>query len=248
MVRCPLPRRTARRGLPAGLVLPPPGGVLTSPGTTATASSLGAGLMDGLVVGLGEADAVSVGAAVGVAVGAVVGTAATGAAIGFGVGRGVGRAVGLGVGRGVGRGVGFGVGGGEIVTVPAEIVSENRSRLIAWIEMACEPTGNRPAQRNVTPRFQSVPLVRTIVRADPATVTRTQLAGDPSRFRYPTVIATVVVVVPERGDADGSESRVGPEPAHAGATADSRRRTATIDAQIRACQRPGSSIVTGGLG
>ena len=216
--------------------------------------------MDGLVVGLGEADAVSVGAAVGVAVGVVVGTAATGAAIGFGVGRGVGRAVGLGVGRGVGRGVGlgvgrgvgrgvgFGVGGGEIVTVPAEIVSENRSRLIAWIEMACEPTGNRPAQRNVTPRFQSVPLVRTIVRADPATVTRTQLAGDPSRFRYPTVIATVVVVVPERGDADGSESRVGPEPAHAGATADSRRRTATIDAQIRACQRSGSSIVTGGLG
>ena len=216
-------------------------------------SSLGAGLIDGLVVGLGEADAVSVGAAVGVAVGAVVGAAANGAAVGAAAngaagGFGVGRGVGLGVGRGVGRGVGSGVGGAEIVTVPAEIVSENRSRLIAAIEMACEPTGNRPAQRNVTPRFQLVPLVLAIVRVDPATVTRTQSAGDPSRFRYPTVIATVVVVVPERGDADGLERRVGPGPAQAGATADKRRRTATIDAPIRACHRPGSSIVTGGLG
>jgi hypothetical protein len=230
-------------------VVPPPGGVLARPGTTATASSLGAGLIDGLVVGLGEADAVTVGVAVGVAVGAVVGAAANGATVGFGVGRVVGRGVGLGVGRGVGRAVGSGVGGAEIVTVPAEIVSENRLRLIAAIEMACEPTGNRPAQRNVTPRFQSVPLVRAIVRVDPATVTRTQSAGDPSRFRYPTVIATVVVVVPERGDADGSERRVGPGPAHAGATANRRRRrTATIDAPIRACHRPGSSIMAGGLG
>jgi hypothetical protein len=180
-----------------------------------------------------------------------VGVAATEAAVGTDVGSGVGRGVGRGVALGVGRGVGLGVGlgfGAEIVTVPAEILSENRSRLIAAIETACEPTGSRPAHRYVTPRFQSVPLALVIVRVDPATVTRTQSAGDPSRFRYPTVIATVVVVVPERGDADASERRVGPEPAHAGATAESRSRIATSDAPIRACHRPGAPAVTGGLG
>ncbi len=167
-------------GAPAG-----PGGVDASPGTTATVSSLGSGLADGLgedgAAGLGEGRGASVGDGVGAAVALAVGAGvgARGAAVGSAVGRGVGR----GVYRGVGRGVASGVGGGEIVTLPAPMSSEKRSRLSASIETACAPTGNLPAHRNVTPRFQSVPLTLDMAWVDPATLTRTQSAGEPSRLR-----------------------------------------------------------------
>jgi hypothetical protein len=170
-----------------------------------------------------------VGRAVGVACAPTVG-----AAVGRGVGLAVGRGVGVGLGLGVGAAVGAGVGAGRIVTVPAETESVKRSRLRALMVMAWVPAGRRPAQRNVTPRFQSVPADRAMVRVTPAMRTRTQSAGDPSRLRYVTVTVIVVVVVPERGDAAGSDNFVGPAPAHTGATSDSATRMPATRAPRRA--------------
>jgi hypothetical protein len=142
----------------------------------------------------------------------------------------VGFAVGFGVGFGVGAAVGAGVGAGLIVTLPAETESVKRSRLRALMVIAWVPTGRRPAQRNVTPRFQSVPPDRVMLRVTPAIRTRTQSAGDPSRLRYETVTVMVVAVVPERGDAVGSDNFVGPAPAHTGAASDSATRIAAAKA------------------
>jgi hypothetical protein len=146
--------------------------------------------------------------------------------------------VGFGVGFGVGSGVGFGVAGCSIVTEAAEISSAKRSRLRAAIDTGCEPTGSLPDHRKVTPRFQSSPATRAIARVEPATVTRTQSAGDPSRFRYVTVTTTVVVGWPVCGETVASERRVGPAAAHAGTTADSTSTAAAIDAAIRVCHPP----------
>jgi len=133
-----------------------------------------------VAVGVGEgSDAVGVGVAAGT--GAVAGVDC-----GVGVGRGVasGLGVGLGVGRGVGAGVGFGVGGTVIVTEPPANTSSNRSRLIAWNWTEWVPAGSLPLQRNRTSRFQSGdPPTFVIAWVEPATVTLTQSAGEPSRFR-----------------------------------------------------------------
>lgn len=150
----------------------------------------------------------------------------------------MGSGVGLGVGFGVGLGVGLGVAGCWIVTDPAATSSAKRSRLSAAIVTGCEPAGSLPDQRNVTPRFQSSPATRVIPRVDPATVTRTQSAGEPSRFRYETVITTVVVGWPVRGETVASDRRVGPAAAQAGTTADSTSTTAASDATIRVCHPP----------
>jgi hypothetical protein len=111
---------------------------------------------------------------------------AVGRGVGAAVGRGVGLAVGLGVGFGVGLGVGAGVGVAAtvMVTEPAASWSSNRSRLIASKEIVCVPTGSRPVHVKVTSRFQSgLGSVVVIGRAAPATETRTQFAGEPSRLR-----------------------------------------------------------------
>src|SRR5215204_1435305 len=60
---------------------------------------------------------------------------------------------------------------------------------------------------------------------DPATLTRTQSAGDPSRLRYVTAKTIVVLVVPLPGDTEAPDRRVGPAAADAGAT---RARTSTM--------------------
>jgi hypothetical protein len=133
--------------------------------------------------------------------------------------------------------VGSGV-GALIVTVPALSASSNLSRLIASIATWWLPTGSRPDQRNVTPRFQSSPAIWLIAWVSPATRRRTQSAGEPSRFRYATVTTIAVAGVPESGDSEASNRRVGPEPAHTGTTVDSAIRTAAIDATIRAGHRP----------
>jgi hypothetical protein len=118
------------------------------------------------------------GVGAGVEVGGFVG-----AGVGFGVGLGVGFGVGFGVGVGAGVGFGVGVGGTLIVTEPAASVSSNRSRLIASNTIVCVPAGSLPDQVNVVRRFQSSPLLCSIACAVPSTLTRTQSAGDPSRFR-----------------------------------------------------------------
>jgi hypothetical protein len=149
------------------------------------AASLGdaSGVAVGVAAGVGEGEAVAVGVGPGVDVGAVV-AAAVGWAVGAGVGRAVGRGVatGFGVGLGVGFGVGLGVDGTVIVTEPPLSVWLNRSRLIASKVTACVPAGSLPDQVRRTPPFQSVPLV-DIVCAAPATWTRTQSTGEPSRLR-----------------------------------------------------------------
>jgi hypothetical protein len=171
-----------RESVPLFVPVPP-----LVPGTTAMAESLG--LADGEAVGLDVAP-------LGVAVGAVVpaeapaeGLAdAVGALVAAGLGRGVGVAVGrgvaagFGVGFGVGLGVGFGVGGTVMVSEPPPSVSVNRSRLIASKVTVCVPAGSLPDHAKRTPVFQFVPLV-LMVCVLPATRTRTQSAGDPSRFR-----------------------------------------------------------------
>jgi hypothetical protein len=135
----------------------------------------------------GEGVAVAFAVLPGVGVGAAV-AAAVGRAVGAGVGRAVGRGVatgfgvGLGVGFGVGFGVGAGVGGTVMVNEPPLRLSLNRSRLIASKMTPCVPAGSLPDQVKRTPPFQSVPLV-VIACAVPATLTRTQSTGEPSRLR-----------------------------------------------------------------
>ena len=145
-------------------------------------SAVGAalGLGRGRIVGRGVDRGSTVGASVGagVAVGRGVGRG-----VGAGVGLGVGFGVGSGVGSGVGLGVGLGVGGGLMVTVPAPSLSSKRSRLIASNTTSCVPTGSLPVQRKRTSRFQSPSATRAIGWVDPATCTRTQFAGEPSRLR-----------------------------------------------------------------
>ena len=176
---------------------------------------------------------VGVDGGLGVAVG-------VGRSVGRGVVRGAGFGVGLGVGRGVGLGVGFevgsGLGVGLIVTVPADSASANLSLLSADSFTGWEPTGSRPLQRNVTPRFQSVPPTRAIACAVPPIVTRTQFAGDPSRLRYETVTTTDVVGYPLVGETDASNSFVGPAAAHAGTAADKTSTSAASEATNRACR------------
>jgi hypothetical protein len=208
-------------------------------------SSLGLGLVVADVLGLGDGSGVAVGSplpgatpdpAVGVGVGRGV-DAGVGRSVGRGVGFGVGREVDLGVGFGVGSGVAFGVGAGVgvglIVTVPAASVSENRSRLKAATLTTWDPTGRRPDQRNVTPRFQSVPLTRAMAWPVPPIVTRTQFAGDPSRLRYDTVTTMAVVGYPERGETAASDSLVGPAAAHTGTTLDRTSARAASEATDR---------------
>jgi hypothetical protein len=90
----------------------------------------------------------------------------------------------------------------------------------------------------VTPRFQSDPALFVIACVVPPSLTRTQFAGVPSRFRYDTVTTMVVVGKPESGETAASESLVGPAAAHAGTTADRTSTNAAIDATIRACRPP----------
>jgi hypothetical protein len=116
------------------------------------------------------------------------------------------------------------------------------------METGWEPTRSVPDQRNVTPRFQSPPVTLAIAWVAPPTVTRTQSAGDPSRFRYETVMTIVVVGRPDRGETVGSDRRVGPDAAHAGATADSTSTVAAIDAAIRAGHPPPIGVLDRGPG
>ena len=193
---------------------------MPAPGTKAMAASLGdaKGAAGSVAVPVGVATGVAAGEGVAVGPGVGVG-AAVAAAVGRAVGAAVGRAVatGFGVGLGVGFGVGLGVGGSVMVTEPPLRLSLNRSRLIASKVTACVPAGSLPDQVNRTPPFQSVPPV-VIAWAVPATRTRTQSTGEPSRLRYVTENEITVAVVPLRGDADPSESRVGPAAADTGAT------------------------------
>jgi hypothetical protein len=187
-------------------------------GAAASCDGDGVGLGVAPSLGLGRAesgDGGGVGRGVGVAVGRVVALGAA-VAVARGVGAGVGLAVGLGVGSGVGFGVGAGVGGSVIVTEPAARLSLNRSRPIASNVAAWVPAGSLPDHWKRTPCFQFVPevLMRCVA---PATRTRTQSAGDPSRLRYVTEKAIVVSVVPLPGDADPFDSFVGPAAAEAGA-------------------------------
>ena len=132
-----------------------------------------------------------------------------GLGVGFGVGAGVGLGVGFGVGLGVGAGVGFGVGvGGTVmVTDPPLRLSANRDRLIASKVTACVPAGSLPLQANCTSFFQLTPPVRVIACVAPATLTRTQSAGEPSRLWYLTVNVIWVAVVPLPGEAAPSDRR-----------------------------------------
>lgn len=132
----------------------------------------------GAVVLPGAAVASGVGFGVGLGVGAGVGFG-----VGFGVGAGVGLGVGFGVGVGSGVGLGVGFGGAVIFTDPPSRVSLNLSRLMASKVTAWVPTGRRPVQVNRTPPFQSSPPVVRIACVEPAMRTRTQSAGEPSRFR-----------------------------------------------------------------
>jgi hypothetical protein len=185
-------------------------GVARSPGVpVGPGVASGVGEEPGRDAGVGWGVATGVGDGVGLGVGAEVGRG-----VGFGVGAGV--AVGRGVGLGVGLGVGAGV-GAVIVTVPADSRSSKRSRLIASMVTAWAPTGSVPDQVKRVPVFQLPVPDRTMAWLDPAAVTRTQSAGEPSRLRYVTVTVTTVCGVPERGDAPASDRRVGPEFAAAGA-------------------------------
>jgi hypothetical protein len=167
--------------------MPPSLGAAVPPGPKVPVAALEPG--DGcLGASLGEAvtaDGVAVGSALseGTAVGAGLGVA-VGAAVALAVGAGVGLGVGFGVGRGVGFGVavGAGVAGAVIVTDPPLRVSLNRSRLIASKVTVWVPAGNLPDQLKRTPAFQSVPPV-LIACVEPATRTRTESAGEPSRLR-----------------------------------------------------------------
>ena len=135
----------------------------------------------GVASEVGDGSARAAGLAVGVGRGVAVGTALA-LAVGAGVGLGVGLGVGFGVGFGVGLGVGLGVGGTVIVTDPPPRLALNRSRLIPSNVTVCVPAGSLPDQLKRTPAFQSAPLV-PMPCVDPATRTRTQSAGDPSRLR-----------------------------------------------------------------
>lgn len=153
------------------------------------AAGLGATPFDGLGrvagsdvgAGLGRGVGVAVGRVVGLGVGATV-ARGVGAGVGFAVALGVGLGVGLGVAFGVGCGVGAGVGGRVIVTEPPPRLSLNRSRLIASNVAVWVPAGSLPDHWKRTPCFQAVPEV-LMACVLPATRTRTQSAGDPSRLR-----------------------------------------------------------------
>lgn len=144
----------------------------------------------GAVVACGVAEALGLGVAAGegfaVAAGVAAGVGVEGGAVGSGVGV-EGGAVGGGVGGAVGAGVGCGVGGAVagtmIVTVPPSSESSNRSRLIASKVTACVPADSVPLHVNQTCCFQSVPLLWVMACESPPTLTRTQSAGEPSRFR-----------------------------------------------------------------
>jgi hypothetical protein len=130
----------------------------------------------------------------------------------------------------VGFGVATGDGGGGAVTWtdPPGIESANLSRssevnVISWV-----PTVSFDAYVNVTGFFQDVSdvVMRWLL---PSMTTLTWSGADPWWFWYLTVKTNVVAVVPDDGEALGSDRRVGPDDAIAGKT-----RKATMNAAAMA--------------
>lgn len=162
------------------------------PGATGPAVGRDVVVGAGAVVACGVAEELGLGVAAGEGFAVAAGVGVEGGAVGGGVGveggavgGGGGGAGGVGGagGAGVGGGVGGAVAGTMIITVPPSSESSNRSRLIALKVTACVPADSVPLHVNQTCCFQSVPLLWVMACESPPTLTRTQSAGEPSRFR-----------------------------------------------------------------